>query len=38
MANMDSNPSLVGFIYQYGEDDFSLWGVEISQADQTAIE
>ena len=28
---------LVGFIHQYGENDFSIWGVQLSEEDESAI-
>ena len=28
---------LVGFVHQYGKDDFSIWGVNLSDEDETAI-
>lgn len=33
-----SNINLVGFIHQYGENDFSIWGVQLSAEDEEAIE
>ena len=33
-----SNINLVGFIHQYGNDDFSIWNVQLSDEDQKAIE
>lgn len=37
--NMDNenNVTLVGFVHQYGENDFSLWGVQLSEGDERAI-
>ena len=32
-----SNVNLVGFIHQYGNDDFSIWNVELSTEDKKAI-
>lgn len=29
--------NLVGFIHQYGENDFSIWGVQLSEEDKNAI-
>ena len=28
---------LVGFVHQYGEDDFSMWNVQLSEEDEEAI-
>lgn len=28
---------LVGFVHQYGENDFSLWGVQLTEEDERAI-
>ena len=28
---------LVGFVHQYGKDDFSIWGVQLSDEDESAI-
>lgn len=33
-----NNISLVGFIHQYGEDDFSIWNVQLSEEDKKSIE
>jgi hypothetical protein len=32
------NVKLVGFIHQYGDNDFSLWGVQLTEEDEMAIE
>ena len=32
-----SNINLVGFIHQYGNDDFSIWNVQLSAEDENAI-
>ena len=32
-----SNVNLVGFIHQYGENDFSIWNVQLSAEDKKAI-
>ena len=32
-----SNVNLVGFIHQYGANDFSIWNVELSTEDKKAI-
>ena len=32
-----SNVNLVGFIHQYGNDDFSIWNVQLSAEDKKAI-
>lgn len=32
-----SNINLVGFIHQYGENDFSIWNVQLSAEDEKAI-
>ena len=32
-----SNVNLVGFIHQYGNDDFSIWNVQLSAEDEKAI-
>ena len=32
-----SNINLVGFIHQYGENDFSIWNVKLSAEDEKAI-
>lgn len=28
---------LVGFVHNYGKDDFSIWGVNLSEEDEMAI-
>ena len=30
--------NLIGFIHQYGANDFSIWNVQLSDEDQKAIE
>ena len=30
--------NLVGFVHQYGEDDFSMWNVQLSEEDTKTIE
>ena len=32
-----SNVNLVGFVHQYGANDFSIWNVELSTEDEKAI-
>lgn len=32
-----SRADLAGFIYRHGEDDFTLWAVQLSEEDETAI-
>ena len=32
-----SNVNLVGFVHQYGANDFSIWNVELSTEDKKAI-
>lgn len=32
-----SNVNLVGFIHQYGANDFSIWNVQLSAEDEKAI-
>ena len=32
-----SNVNLVSFIHQYGENDFSIWNVQLSAEDKKAI-
>ena len=32
-----SNVNLTGFIHQYGENDFSIWNVQLSAEDEKAI-
>ena len=33
-----SNVNLVGFIHQYGANDYSIWNVQLSDEDQKNIE
>ena len=33
-----SNINLVGFIHQYGANDYSIWNVQLSDEDQKNIE
>ncbi len=33
----ENNVTLVGFVHQYVENDFSLWGVQLSEGDERAI-
>ena len=34
---MNDDIKLIGFIHQYGEDDFSIWTLELDKEDEDAI-
>ena len=37
MGKLEEVGELVGFVHRYGTDDYSIWAVELSDADRDAI-